>query len=324
VKAISDPSSTSPYFSGSQWSDIETSSSRSTETWNPNTRGLWSGTSLRRESNDYHFQPPNSLVRIEEFSRPQESDNLRYVQIQHQAPSRPRQYNCGWLACTEASSLSGVEEWKLHMKDHARNARDSWNPPEPCCWSGCLSKARHKTAKMFEDHLNNIHINPLLCTVEGCRHRTPFRGKADLQRHINSVHIEGTKAKCPFLSCTSERQYYSRKDKLILHLREVHDTDPCPFAHCFVVLDPRIDSTAKHIAKLHGEFECALGSCKRFVSSFCDSGFLEHLQLHHKMDWESVLKARDMAKNVGNKTLRDEHVMCAEIYNCNICHPSRN
>lgn len=325
IESISESSSTSTWFGGSPWFDIETSSLYGTQGWNSNSSPvLWSGTSLPRNSDNYHFQPPNGVAKIKDFSKLQESDNSRYVQIQHRKSSIPRQYNCGWLGCIKSGSLSNVEEWKLHMKDHARIVRTSWRPSEPCCWYGCPSKARHKTAKLFEDHLNNIHINPLLCTVDGCNHKTPFRGKADLQRHINCVHIEGSKAKCPFLSCRSEGRDFSRKDKLIIHLRDAHDTDPCPFAHCVVVLDPRIDSTAKHIAKLHGEFECALGSCKQFVSSFCDSGLLEHLQLDHKMDWGTVLKARDIAKNVENKTLRDEHVMRAEVYNCSICHTLGN
>lgn len=318
AEAISESSSTSPCFGGSP-SNIETSSLYSTEDWASFTQRGWSGTNLSRHD-ICQFQQSSHLVRFEDFFRLQESNESRYVQNQHQKPPNPRRYDCGWLGCAKADSLSNVEDWKLHMKEHARTALDSWKPTEPCCWQGCSSKARPKTAKMFEDHLNNIHINPLLCTFEGCRHRTPFRGKADLQRHINSVHVEGTKAKCPFLGCRSERRDFSRKDKLILHLREVHDTDPCPFAHCVVDLDPRTDSTAKHIAKLHGEFECALGSCQEFVSSFCDNGLLEHLQLDHKMQWETVLKARDMAKNIGNKTLRNEHIMGAEVYNCSICH----
>lgn len=207
------------------------------------------------------------------------------------------------------------------MKGHARSVRSIWKPSQPCSWHGCPSKARHKAAKQFEDHLNNIHINPLVCTVEGCKHKTPFRGKADLQRHINSVHINGIKAKCPFRKCASEGRDFSRKDKLVLHLRVIHDTDPCPFAHCMVVLDPRKDSTAQHFSKLHGDFECALGSCKAHVSQFCESGFLEHLQLDHKMAWESVLKARDMAKKTERRALSDEHIrlMCTEVYDCTVC-----
>ena len=145
----------------------------STEDWTSISRGLWSGTSPPRDD-IYRFQPSSRLVRFEGFPRLQESDESRFIQIPLRNPSKPKQYDCGWVGCAKADLLRSIEDWKLHMKDHARTARDSWKPSEPCCWHGCSSKARPRTAKMFEDHLNNIHVNPLLCTFEGCRHRTPL------------------------------------------------------------------------------------------------------------------------------------------------------
>ncbi|KUJ18217.1 uncharacterized protein LY89DRAFT_717811 [Mollisia scopiformis] len=318
---IPDSTSTS-YLPGSPCSDVDISS-WSDNFWEPNPElEPWPLVDLEQGSSGYHFQTPTSFVGfggLVHFPVLQESGKRCYT-AQKASSTTKQQYDCNWPRCRKSSPFDSAEHWKSHMKEHSRNIQDEWTQGSPCTWYGCPSKARHRTKKLLEDHINNIHINPLVCVVEGCRHKTPFRGKADLQRHINSVHIECTKIKCPFPSCTTERRDFSRKDKLMNHLRDIHDTDPCPFVpHCMVKLNPELDSTAKHIGKQHGEFECALGSCKKFASQFCESGFLDHLQLDHKMAWSMVLKARDIAKQSGNKALRDEHVMCEEVYDCSIC-----
>lgn len=178
---------------------------------------------------------------------------------------------------------------------------------------------------MLEDHISNIHINPLLCTRNGCKHRTPFRGKADLQRHIDTVHGKAPKIRCPYRRCqSSEAKLYSRKDKLISHLRDVHDTDPCPHNHCVSSMFSSPDScesTAKHIGKMHGEYECALRSCSGTRSQFSEESFMAHLQLHHEIKWERVLKTKDLAKRAG-RVLREEHVVGQfEFSDCTSCKP---
>ncbi|KAF8863594.1 hypothetical protein BDZ45DRAFT_105030 [Acephala macrosclerotiorum] len=319
---VSTSTTASPSFDG--WAWLQNEAYFLPEVlWPPNDAlGGCSGPSLRRGSGDYSFQPPSRSVNLSGLEGQAVFPDRDETVVFHSPilrSSTPRQFQCDWPRCVKAGSFSSVEAWKNHIKEHARSVRNSWKPLEPCCWYGCPSKARHKTSKLFEDHLNNIHINPLICTVEGCKHKKPFRGKADLQRHISSVHIDGVKSRCPFPRCMSEGRDFSRKDKLISHLREIHDTDPCPFSHCIGGLNPMIDSTAKHIGKLHGEFECGLRSCRRSLSQFCERGFLEHLQLDHNMRWELVLKTRDAAKSLGSGTIRDEHIMSMEVEDCSVC-----
>lgn len=319
---VSTSTTTSASFDGWVWFQNEAYSLPEVF-WPPSAAlGGCSGPTLRRGSEDFSFQPPSNPINIRGPEGNAVFPGLDEPFVFHPPSLRsltPRQFQCNWPRCVKVGSFGSVEEWKKHMKEHARCVRNSWKPLEPCCWYGCSSKARHKTSKLFEDHLNNIHINPLICTVEGCKHKKPFRGKADLQRHISSVHIEGLKSRCPFPRCMSEGKDFSRKDKLISHLREIHDTDPCPFSHCSGELNPMTDSTAKHIGKLHGEFECALKSCRRSVSQFCERGFLEHLELDHNMRWEVVLKTRDIVKSLGNGSLRDEHILSTQADDCSLC-----
>ncbi|KAF8855482.1 hypothetical protein BDZ45DRAFT_804915 [Acephala macrosclerotiorum] len=235
-------------------------------------------------------------------------------------------FRCDWPQCSK-EEFDTAEEYKLHTKTHARDIRSRWQPSNSsnkCTWYKCTSQARLKTSKLFEDHINNIHINPLLCTRDGCKHKTPFRGKADLQRHIDSVHDNTPKINCPYRTCLSSYEKpFSRKDKLISHLRKVHDTDPCPYDHCVNSMFSSLDyceSTAKHIGKMHSEFECALRSCYGTRSQFSEESFMAHLQLHHGIRWELVLKIKDIAKKDEARILRDHHVVgLFEFSDCTSC-----
>ncbi|CZR51030.1 uncharacterized protein PAC_00905 [Phialocephala subalpina] len=239
--------------------------------------------------------------------------------------STSRVPSCDWPECSHLE-FSTTEEHKIHTKAHACDVRKCWRSSEPfnrCTWHKCSSQARLKTSKLFEDHINNIHINPLLCTRDGCKHKTPFRGKADLQRHIDSVHGNTPKIRCPYQTCqSSSEKPYSRKDKLINHLRKAHDTDRCPYHHCVSSMFSSPDdceSTAKHIGKMHGEYECALKSCFNTRSQFSEESLMAHLQLHHDMNWEWVLKTRDIAKREG-RILRDQHLVGQfEFSDCTSC-----
>ncbi|KAE9378655.1 hypothetical protein N431DRAFT_146499 [Stipitochalara longipes BDJ] len=177
-----------------------------------------------------------------------------------------------------------------------------------CTWNGCTTKAKYKTEKLFEQHLVNIHINPLVCTVKDCNYTKPFRAKHDLQRHIDTAHSGTSKYRCHFESCTKG---FARKDKWIKHMFDHHDTEPCPYAHCpednFV---PGVGkSTTEHIAKLHGMFECGLDSCSDGkASGFSDTALSEHLQVAHNMEWATVLKSRACAKSKKDSTVRIDHI----------------
>jgi hypothetical protein len=218
---------------------------------------------------------------------------------------------CNWPDCSTEGPFNTVEENKLHIKWHAHNVRNTWKLGERCTWHGCSSKALHKTATLFDKHLNNIHVNPLICTIQDCTHKTPFRANAELQRHIATVHAEKRRFKCPYKSCRLDGKVFSRRDKLICHLRGSHDTQDCPYANCLIWMESFVhgrESTAKHIAKMHGSFECALRSCQGSISQFLESSLLDHLQIQHDMDWEHALKAKDAVKRARDYVLRDEHV----------------
>lgn len=244
----------------------------------------------------------------------------------HSASSISRELRCEWPQCSKLE-FSNAEEHKFHTKVHAREVRNSWKPSgsnNKCTWHNCTSKARLKTSKLFEDHISNIHINPLICSRDGCTHKTPFRGKADLQRHIDSVHEIIAKIKCPYPECQiSDEKSFCRKDKLICHLRKAHASDPCPYNHCassIALCIDACDDTARHIGKMHGEYECALKSCLGTRSQFSEEGMLEHLQLNHNIRWEMVLKIRDVIKKIDGKVLKDDHLRGRfEVSNCTSC-----
>jgi hypothetical protein len=232
-----------------------------------------------------------------------------------------RDLQCDWPQCSSLGVFDGIEKHKSHIKHHARDVSNNWSPGRKCTWHKCSSKASHRSRNLFEAHLNNIHVNPLVCTVKHCKHKTPFRANHDLQRHIATAHNIDSKYTCPYTYCAGRG--FIRKDKWMSHLKEHHDTEPCPYAHCQrrtenIPLHQR--SVSKHIGKTHSSFECALKSCKGKISRFAESQLLEHLELHHAMEWVLVLKARDMVKADGDRTLTSDHLLQdLEVRDCKIC-----
>ncbi|PMD16959.1 hypothetical protein NA56DRAFT_752632 [Hyaloscypha hepaticicola] len=227
-------------------------------------------------------------------------------------PSATAPSECGWKRCSSNLSCS-TSKYRAHLKFHAEEARKQWkgaraNGEMKCTWSGCKGKGKYPTEKLFEQHLINIHINPLVCTVKNCSHTKPFRARHDLQRHIDTAHSGTSKYRCPFDFCTKG---FTRKDKWSKHLYDHHDTEPCPYSHCpdenFVAGVEQ--STAEHIAKMHGIFECGLDGCNDGrVFGFSDTGLSEHLQVVHNMEWVTVLRARASAKSKGDSTLQIDHI----------------
>jgi hypothetical protein len=232
-----------------------------------------------------------------------------------------RDLRCDWPHCFSLGVFDSVEKHKSHIKHHAQEVSSKWSPGRKCTWHKCSSKASHRSRNLFEAHLNNIHINPLVCTVKDCKHKTPFRANHDLQRHIATAHNVDSKYTCPFTSCASRG--FIRKDKWMSHVKGHHDTELCPYAHCQrhtenIPLHQR--SISKHIGKAHSSFECALKSCKGKISRFAESQLLEHLQIHHGMEWALVLNARDMVKADGGRTLTSDHLkQDSEVRDCKIC-----
>jgi hypothetical protein len=237
------------------------------------------------------------------------------------AMNKSKYFHCDWPDCPKKDVLMTFEEHKLHTEAHGRDVRSHWKPNKRCPWPGCSSKALHKTPKFLDDHLNNIHINPLICTRDDCKYKKPFPRKSDLQRHIDSVHMGTTRIRCPYPSCEHKKMQFCRRDKWFLHLRDHHKTELCPYAHCQSRRDPPCNEDAdKHIGKAHSVYECALRSCNGSVSQFSDCGLLEHLQVDHRLTWEQVLRTRDAVKEASDVVVRDKHVVeIAELSDCRHC-----
>jgi hypothetical protein len=272
-----------------------------------------SGLGAQFEPNSTHFVDP--LLQVDHCPSPLWLATLDFDEISAKG------LRCDWPKCSDLGVFDSIEKHKSHIKQHARDVSSSWNPGWKCTWHKCNSKASHRSRNVFEAHLNNIHVNPLVCTVKHCKHKTPFRANHDLQRHIATVHNVDSKYTCPYMSCAGRG--FIRKDKWMSHLKEHHDTEPCPYAHCQrrmenIPLHQR--SVSKHIGKTHSNFECALKSCKGKISRFAESQLLEHLELHHAMEWALVLKARDLVKADGGRILTSDHLLqVVELRDCKMC-----
>jgi hypothetical protein len=234
-----------------------------------------------------------------------------------------RDLRCNWPQCSSIGEFNNVEEQKIHIKHHAQEVSSNWSPDRRCTWHNCRSKASHKSQNLFDTHINNIHVNPLVCTVNHCKHKAPFRANHDLQRHIATAHHVYVKFKCPFEPCMSRGRGFTRKDKFLSHLKEHHETAPCPYSHCqYGQGDGPLHrkSTSKHVGKAHGFFECALKSCEGKVSRFLEAQFLEHLEIQHAMKWALVLKARDVMMASGGLTLQPQHLLQGvDVRDCRVC-----
>jgi hypothetical protein len=234
-----------------------------------------------------------------------------------------RDLRCNWPQCSSIGEFNSVEEQKIHIKHHAQEVSSNWSPDRRCTWHKCRSKASHKSRNLFDTHINNIHVNPLVCTVKLCKHKAPFRANHDLQRHIATAHHVDAKYKCPFIPCSIRGRGFMRKDKWLSHLKEHHETEPCPYAHCQYGQDDaplHRKSASKHIGKAHSFFECALKSCEGKTSRFSRIQFSEHLEIHHAMEWALVLKTRDAMMASGVLTLQSEHLLQdVDVRDCRVC-----
>jgi hypothetical protein len=234
-----------------------------------------------------------------------------------------RDLRCNWPQCLSVSKFNSVEEQKIHIKNHAKEVSSNWSPGRRCTWHKCSSKASHKSRNLFETHINNIHVNPLVCTVKHCKHKAPFRANHDLRRHIATAHHVDARYNCPFKSCPIRCRGFKRKDKWLSHLKEHHETEPCPYAHCQHGQDDiplHRKSASKHIGKAHSFFECALKSCEGKTSRFSGIQLLEHLEIHHAIEWALVLMARDAMMASGGLTLRSEHLLQdVDLRDCKVC-----
>ncbi|KAH8790625.1 hypothetical protein BGZ57DRAFT_24710 [Hyaloscypha finlandica] len=181
-------------------------------------------------------------------------------------------YKCTWDGCQQRSP--GEKELGDHLSAHSEDALAHWACGSTCTWQGCKSKAKFKTTRQFNIHLENIHTKPLLCTRSRCTHKRPFRNKHELERHNSSKHSAERPWDCPYDYCPSETRAFARKDKWLKHIREVqHENDAfCPYLHCLsstIRTEKGFEDRkeiATHFNLTHSwgvvdGYGCALGSC---------------------------------------------------------------
>lgn len=87
---------------------------------------------------------------------------------------------------------------------------------------------------------------------------------------------------------------YSRKDKLLKHMREKHTLLNYGFNHCFAeVLEAETES---HLQQFHGNLECAIGACENtHKSCFLAANLFRHLSTSHSLrliPYFTILKIR--------------------------------
>lgn len=179
---------------------------------------------------------------------------------------------CSWDGCSYSSALQ--LDLSQHLNDHGNVTLADWRPFSLCAWEGCKSKSTFKDRRSYGSHIQNIHTLPLVCHVQNCKHKKPFRDQDDLIRHRSTAHSSLRPYVCPFKSCPEEIKTFARKDKWVKHISETsRDGDKfCPYFHC--TLNRTEDSTgfqtreeiSKHSAKLHSDFDsvpylCPLGAC---------------------------------------------------------------
>jgi len=246
------------------------------------------------------------------------------------ASTRPAP-TCQWRDCSSKIRFSSHEEVTLHQRMHGKEVLGNWTTNGRCTWNGCVSKAKFGTRKSLQTHLENIHINPLTCTVPACSHKRPFRNNFDLERHKKTAHTKTRNFECPFPNCDAKPKAFMRRDKWLNHFREIHGEEEagnlaCPLPHC---LNPVEESSnprerfPEHIKKEHGNYECGLGSCRQKLSSYFSEQVLqEHLQRHHGMRRSAVVDVQSAVKRDRERTIRAVHVP-KDVYcgKCTVCEP---
>jgi hypothetical protein len=143
----------------------------------------------------------------------------------------------------------------MDPNNHSSHPIVEWSGPTPCPWPSCKSKRVFNAVSTLKEHVVNIHVHPLVCTIPGCSYKKPFSRKGDLGRHQQTKHANSHPLKCPVQDCGMD---FAREDKFALHLRERHPPQKCILQHCGATV-AAVDLNNHH--KSHGDLECALGSC---------------------------------------------------------------
>jgi hypothetical protein len=194
-----------------------------------------------------------------------------------------RVISCGWTSCTIVQYVPRGDEAeaKLHLTTRKDALLQSWNGPTTCGWPNCSSSRVFKDKCNLNEHITNIHVAPLCCSIDGCS-VGPFGKRSDLNRHVATIHGQSGFF-CPIESCQSMTTGFSRKDKLVKHMREEHDNVRCSLNHCgAIILDGQQEA---HVQNYHGDWECALMACQHGPPSYFTQKAAElHLVRVHKMN----------------------------------------
>ena len=194
-----------------------------------------------------------------------------------------RVFSCGYTSYTFGQNVPRGDEAeaRLHLAAHKEDLLAFWNGPTTCGWPNCSSSRVFKDKYALNEHITNIHVAPLCCSIAGCS-TGPFGKRFDLNRHVATIHGKSGFF-CPIESCQSMTTGFSRKDKLVKHMREEHDNVRCSLNHCgAVILDGQQEA---HVQNCHGDWECALMACQHGPPShFTQKAARIHLTRVHKMN----------------------------------------
>lgn len=260
--------------------------------------------------------------------------------------SKGNYYRCSWPRCGSTVVFRGRNAVQGHMeKVHIANVRAAW---PGCKWPDCESKkGSFTTGKRLEDHLQNIHIEPLICAESGCSHTKPFGKQGDLERHHKSRHADGSVPyKCPHNSCPKPINGFARKDKLREHLRNWHGNFEClnqgchrgpgngfrteeqllshtrtahktaqvgcPLPHCETSNTTEAALGVlldEHFEAIHGDYNCELGICGHTQSSeFVPYTLKKHLIKDHDISPTEAVGLVDALVKAGECTLKDSQL----------------
>jgi hypothetical protein len=203
--------------------------------------------------------------------------------------------SCNWPGCTSTKLFSNQIAQSEHVSaTHILDVLQ--NTSSSCTWPGC-TKSKLDTSKKLENHVFNIHIEPLRCPFSGCSRTEPFGRKGDLDRHIASVHKRERRWKCPRRNCSFHIKGFPRKDKLNEHLRtRGHGALKCEYRHCgksAADFAPFLTEAElmSHFDDHHGNFECGIGSCANTSSALTPRTLRSHVfryHCSHRKDYENI------------------------------------
>ena len=221
---------------------------------------------------------------------------------------------CPWGACPAGARFNTEEEVKAHVEDHLANLTSQWSGPSKCTLPNCPSKGTFRSRNDLITHLRNKHLDPLVCTVAQCNYKKPFSKQHELNRHIETCHSSSHTHCCPIEFCGAK---FPRNDKLLKHMNENHDRLRCLHNHCSVTV---FKTQEEGHQQLHGEFECALASCKSAPRSyFQKEGLRHHLREHHYVQYTDTVTSILWRMTTAGHSILREWDLRAPVQDCSIC-----